>query len=220
MEAPAQPNTALRSIHAPAASKSLAQRLFPYVLVAPTFILVMIFTLLPAVRTVLDSLYQPGRRPSDPWQFVGLQNYADLLNSSHHIGARFTQILSNTFLFAGVTVLVCVPLALMFALLLNRRLPLRGLLRFGIFYPALLPLIGAASIWAFLYSDSIGLINTVLRSLGGAGVNWIGDPNTVLWAVIIFNIWKQSGYYMIFYLAGLQSIPVELYEAAKLDGAN
>jgi len=81
-------------------------------------------------------------------------------------------------------------------------------------------LIGAASIWAFLFSDTVGLINTVVRSFGGRGANWIGDPNISLWAVIVVNIWKQVGYYMIFYLAGLQGISRDFYEAAELDGAN
>lgn len=196
------------------------ERLFPYLLVAPTLILVATFTLLPAIRTVIDSTMRPGRRPSDPATFVGFQNYLDLFDSAHHIGSRFTQILSNTMIFSLATVVICVPLALGFALLLNRRLRYLGVLRFGIFYPALLPLIGAASIWAFMYSDTIGVINTLARHFGLPRVNWLGDPNMVLWSIIIFNIWKQSGFYMIFYLAGLQGIPRDLYEAAQLDGAN
>jgi len=88
-----------------------------------------------------------------------------------------------------------------------------------VFYPALLPLIGAANIWAFLYANEIGLINTVLRSLSLPAPDWLKDPNMVLLSVTILNIWKQAGYYMIFYLAGLQGIPRDIYEAAELDGA-
>lgn len=201
-------------------SRSLAQRLFPYLLVAPTLIFVLLFTLLPAARTVIDSTMEPGRRASDPVTFVGLQNYADLFNPSHYIGSRFTRILGNTLVFSIVTVGVSIPLALAFAMLLNRQIRWLGIWRFSIFYPSLLPLIGAASIWAFLYSQSIGLYNTVLRSFGLPGINWLGDPNVVFWSVTFMNIWKQTGYYMIFYLAGLQSIPRDIYEAADLDGAN
>ncbi len=200
--------------------KSLWARLFPYVLVAPTLFFVIAFTLYPAVHTVIDSFYTIPRSASDPPQYVGLQNYADLFNPDHFIGSNFVLIVGNTLVFAFATVIVSVPLALLFALLLNRRLRLMAVWRFSLFYPALLPLIGAASIWAFLFSDSVGLINTVLRSLGVTGVNWLGDPNIVLWAVIVINIWKQTGYFMIFYLAGLQSIPKDFYEAAELDGAN
>ncbi|MBZ0277502.1 MAG: sugar ABC transporter permease [Anaerolineae bacterium] len=201
-------------------SRSLAQRLFPYLLVAPTLIFVLLFTLLPAARTVIDSTMEPGRRASDPVTYVGLQNYVDLFNPSHYIGSRFTRILGNTLVFSIVTVGVSIPLALAFAMLLNRQIRWLGIWRFSIFYPSLLPLIGEASIWAFLYSQSIGLYNTVLRSFGLPGINWLGDPNVVFWSVTFMNIWKQTGYYMIFYLAGLQSIPRDIYEAADLDGAN
>ncbi len=204
----------------PKPGKSLRARLFPYFLIAPTLIFVFAFTLYPAVNTVIDSLYKVPRSASDPPVYVGLQNYIDLFNPDHFIGSNFVLIVGNTLVFAFVTVIVAVPLALMFALLLNRRLRLMSIWRFSLFYPALLPLIGAASIWAFLFSDSVGVINTVLRSFGLRGVNWLGDPNIVLAAVILVNIWKQTGYYMIFYLAGLQNIPHDLYEAAELDGAN
>lgn len=200
--------------------RSLWSRLFPYVLVAPTLFFVFAFTLLPAANTVIDSLYSIPRNARDAPEYVGLQNYADLFNPDHYIGANFTLIVGNTLLFAFATVIVGVPLALLFALLLNRHLRGMAIWRFSLFYPALLPLIGAASIWAFLFSDTVGLINTVLRGFGGRGVNWLGDPNVVLLAVIVINIWKQTGYFMIFYLAGLQNISRDFYEAAELDGAN
>ena len=101
----------------------------------------------------------------------------------------------------------------------NRQLPWLGSWRFAVFYPSLLPLIGAASIWSFIFSDSIGLANAVLKGFGQPGLNWLGDRNLVLLSVIIVNIWKQTGYFMIFFLAGLQNIPRDLYEAAALDGA-
>ncbi|MBL8133021.1 MAG: sugar ABC transporter permease [Anaerolineae bacterium] len=201
-------------------SRRLLRIAFPYLLIAPTLILVFIFTLYPAANAVIDSLYSIPRNAREAPVFVGLGNYADLFNPDHFIGATFTMVVGNTLFFAITSVLFSVPMSLGFALLLNQRMPLLGVWRFGIFYPALLPLIGAASIWAFLFSDTVGLINTVLRSLGGTPVNWLGDPNLVLISVTLVNIWKQAGYYMIFYLAGLQNIPRELYEAAALDGAH
>src|SRR5262245_11699825 len=121
--------------------------LLPYALVAPTLILVMVFTTWPAVKSVIDSTYRPARIVTDPPSFVGLQNYVDLFTPNHYIGARFTHVLGNTLVFAALTVGVSVPLALAFALLLNRRIRYMGLWRFSLFYPSLLPLIGAASIW-------------------------------------------------------------------------
>lgn len=205
--------------------RPLLARIMPYLLVAPTFLLVFLFTIWPSIQTVIYSTMEfipPGRaqmlnRPEQT--YVGLQNYVDLFDSTHFLGARFGRVLSNTLIFTFATVGVSLPIALAMALLLNRRIAGLGIWRFGVFYPALLPLIGAANIWAFLYANEIGLINTVLRSLSLPAPDWLKDPNMVLLSVTIVNIWKQAGYYMIFYLAGLQGIPRDIYEAAELDGA-
>jgi sn-glycerol 3-phosphate transport system permease protein len=201
------------------ARRSLLARAAPYLLIAPTFILVAIFTILPSINTIIDSLYEPGRARNDPDTFVGSENYLDLFDSSHYLGSRFLTVLGNTLIFTAATVSFSVPLALLFAVLLNRRIRGLGLWRFSLFYPALLPMIGGASFFAFIYADSVGLANAVLRSLGLGTQNWIGNPNLVLFAVTLVNIWKQVGYYMLFYLAGMQNIPRDLYEAAGLDGA-
>jgi sn-glycerol 3-phosphate transport system permease protein len=202
------------------ARKPLASVLLPYLLVAPTLILVFAFTLYPAVQTVNASLYRPPRNVGDPAAFVGLQNYLDLFDPKHYIGSRFTVVFGNTLFFAVVTVAACVPLALLFALLLNRKLRNIGVYRFGLFYPGLLPMIGAASIWAFIFADTIGLATVIARTFGVDAPNWLGNPDVVLISVTLVNIWKQAGFYMIFYLAGLQNIPTDIYEAADLEGAN
>lgn len=200
-----------------APGKTVLARLTPYVLIAPTFIIVFLFTLKPSVSAVIDSTYRPARLAQDPPAFVGLDNYADLFDPNHHIGARFGGILTNTVLFAFGTVALSTPLALLFALLTHQKLPMRGFWRFAFVYPSLLPLIGGASIWAFIYADQVGLLAAILR---GDALNWLGSPNLVLPAVIVVNVWSQTGYYMLLYLAGLQGIPRDLYEAAALDGVN
>jgi sn-glycerol 3-phosphate transport system permease protein len=163
-----------------------------------------------------------GRRVQQPDTFVGFQNYADLFIAQappHPIVGEFLQILGNTFIFAVVTVGITLPLSFLLALLMNRAVRGRALWRFSLFYPVLLPLIGGASMWAFLYGNTNGLINIVLRSFNIPTQDWLNTPDLVLWAVIVVNIWKQAGFYMIFYLAGLQAIPKDIYEAAALDGA-
>lgn len=202
--------------------KSLVSYLQPYLLVAPTLMLVLMFNVLPAFRTVNDSLYKPARglnAAGQPPDFVGWQNFHDLFDDSHYMGMRFLRTFRNTVVFALATVGIGVPLGLLMALLLNHRQPLLGVWRFAVFYPSLLPLIGAASIWSFIFSDSIGLANAILKTFGHPGLNWLGDRNLVLLSVIIINIWKQAGYFMIFFLAGLQNIPRDIYESASLDGA-
>jgi len=215
----------------PSSRKPLLAYLTPYLLIAPTLVLILLFTVWPTMQTVLDSFYEQGRTLVDPntgqrtpgqLEWVGLENYRVLLfetDPPHPIGSRFPRILTNTLIFTAATVVIALPIALVMALLLNRRIRGMGLWRFAMFYPALLPLLGAANIWAFLYADTVGLINTVLHSFGLDGQNWIGDPDLVLYSVIVVNIWKQAGFYMIFYLAGLQSVPRDIYEAAELDGA-
>ncbi len=205
-----------------ARQRSLVGLLQPYLLIAPTLVLVLIFNVAPAFRTVNDSLYKPARglnAAGRPPEFVGLQNFRDIFDDTHYMGGRFLRTLRNTVIFAAATVGIGVPLGLMTALLLNRGQPLLGLWRFAVFYPSLLPLIGAASIWSFVFSDSIGLANALLRTVGHPGLNWLGDRNLVLFSVVIVNIWKQAGYFMIFFLAGLQNISRDIYEASSLDGA-
>lgn len=230
MEAPARAADAVRTQDAAttASRKTLLQRVLPYLLVAPSLLLIFTFTIWPSIQTVNDSLYEPGRStrdesgrrvPGEP-EFVGLQNYADLFDEAHPLGGRFSAILVNTVLFTAGTVLIGLPLALVMALLINRKIRGLAFFRFSFFYPVLLPLIGAANIWAFMYANTTGLINTVLDSLGLASVDWLGQPDLVLFSVIIVNVWKQTGFYMIFYLAGLQGISRDVYEAADLDGAN
>jgi sn-glycerol 3-phosphate transport system permease protein len=207
------------------------RHLIPYLLIAPTLIFVGLFTIYPTIRTFEQSLYQPGasvrnergQRMQQPDTFVGLQNYVDLFipqTPPHPIVGGFLQILGNTIVFAVASVGITLPLSFGMALLMNRAIRGRALWRFSLFYPVLLPLIGGASMWAFLYGNSGGLINTILRSLNIPTQDWLNTPDLVLWSVIVVNIWKQAGFYMIFYLAGLQSIPKDIYEAAALDGAS
>ena len=198
--------------------KPWLQRALPYLLVAPTLLFITMFTLRPAVQALWDSVHtQP--RANQPFEYVGSQNYEDLFNERHFIGRQYVKILRNTFTFTAGTLVVSLPLALLLAMLLDRKIRALGFWRFCVFYPVLLPMIGGATIWAFLFSDSIGLLNTILRSFKLGSVPWLLDPDTVLPSVIVVNIWKQTGYFMLFYLAGLQGIPRDIFEAAELDGA-
>jgi sn-glycerol 3-phosphate transport system permease protein len=187
--------------------------LYGWLLLAPAAILLIAFTHYPTGATLVHSVFSEGTalRPST---FVGLENYGFMMGDE-----VFWRVVGNNLWFAVGTIPASIALALLMAVWVNGRLPARGLVRMAYFTPTILPMIAVANIWLFFYSPDIGLIDQVLRLFGAPGHNWLGDPDTVLGCIIIMTIWKESGFFMIFYLAALQSLPPELEEAAKLEGA-
>ncbi len=132
----------------------------------------------------------------------------------------FWQALWNNVIYAVATVPLSIALALAMALWVNSRIPGRGLLRLAYFTPTVLPMIAVANIWLFFYTPQYGLLEQVTQALGLASHNWLGDKSTVLGALIVVAVWKEAGFFMIFYLAALQQIPPSLAEAAALEGAS
>jgi sn-glycerol 3-phosphate transport system permease protein len=132
----------------------------------------------------------------------------------------FWRALVNNLWFALGTIPVSIALAIVMALWVNDRLAGRGLLRLAYFTPTVLPMIAVANIWLFFYTPQYGLLEQVTQAFGLASHNWLGDPHTVLGALIVVAVWKEAGFFMIFYLAALQQIPPSLAEAAGLEGAS
>lgn len=190
------------------------RHVYGWLLLTPAAILLIAFTHFPTLATVYDSLFSKGSaiRPS---RFTGFSNYESMAEDP-----VFWKVLTNNFWFAVGTIPSSVALAIAMALLVNRTLPGRSLLRLAYFTPTILPMIAVANIWLFFYSPDIGLIDQILGSFGIAGHNWLGDPDTVLPAIILMTVWKEAGFFMIFYLAALQHFPEELEEAATLEGAS
>lgn len=211
-----EPPATLTSTALPVAARPRARRVTwsAYLYLLPGLIFLAVFSVWPILASVYQSLFRINLLNPERG-FIGLGNYQALLGS-----ALFWQVMRNTLAFAIGTVPISLALALGFALLLNGRLPLLGFYRTAIFYPTVLPMISAAAIWTFLYVPSYGLIDHVLGFVGGAQINWLGDASTALLAVIFTTIWKQAGYYMIFFLAGLQGLSAEVVEASQLDGAS
>jgi sn-glycerol 3-phosphate transport system permease protein len=189
-------------------------RIQPYLFLLPSLVFLTTFTYYPILFSLRLSLYQATATVAHP-TFVGLKNYTNLAADP-----IFGQVLENSIEFLAGTVPVTVGLALLLALLLNRPHLLTTPFRTAFFYPTLLPLVGAAAIWLFVYTPGYGLIDVYLRGLTGGGVNWLGSAQLALPAVMILTVWKNAGYYMLFYLAGLQTIPAELFEAGRLEGAS
>ena len=189
------------------------QALYGWLLVSPALILLTLFALSPTVATFWASLHSRGtiRRPS---AFSGWDNYADLIADP-----SFATVVGNNLLYAGVTIPASIVIALAMALWANAKIPLRGVVRGAFFTPTMLPMIAAANIWLFFYTPGLGVIDAVTGLFGLPPVNWLGQPQTALWAVIVVTVWKEAGFFMIFYLAALQTIPPDLREAAAVEGA-
>ena len=193
--------------------RTLLVHVYGWLLLLPAAVLLIAFTHYPAVASLAQSLFSPASALY-PSQFVGLDNYATMAGDP-----VFWKVLKNNVWFALGTVPASIVIAITMALWVNGRLPGRALVRMAYFTPTILPMIAVANIWLFFYSPGIGLIDQVLAIFGIPGHNWLGQPDTVMGCLIVMTIWKESGFFMIFYLAGLQAISPELEEAATLEGA-
>lgn len=148
-------------------------------------------------------------------RFVGLDNYIALLRTP-----LFWKALRNTFYFVILGVPLSIGASLGAALLINARLGrFKAFFRTAYFAPVVTTLVAVAVIWRYLFHAKYGLINYALSGVGIAPIDWLGDPNWAMPAIVIFAVWKNFGYNMIILLAGLQTIPEDLYEAARIDGA-
>lgn len=187
-------------------------------LVAPSLLVIGIFFFLPVLAALAMSLTDfdlYALASIKNLRFVGIDNYIELMRTP-----LFWQALGNTlfFVFAGVPLSIAASLGA--ALLLNSRLAFfKPLFRTAFFAPVVTSMVAVAVIWRYLYHTRYGFINYALDAIGFAPADWLGDPHLAMPAIIFFAVWKNFGYNMIIFLAGLQSIPADLYEAAELDGA-
>jgi sn-glycerol 3-phosphate transport system permease protein len=187
---------------------------YAWLLLMPAAVLLIAFTHYPAVATLGQSFFSAGTA-TRPSVFVGLENYQFLLEDE-----VFWKVASNNLWYAIGTIPASIAIAILMAVWVNGKLPARGLVRMAYFTPTILPMIAVANIWLFFYSPDIGLIDQVAAAFGIPSHNWLGDPDTVLGCLIVMTVWKEAGFFMIFYLAALQSLPPELEEAARVEGAS
>jgi len=185
-----------------------------WLLLLPAMALLALFTHWPALATFIDSFFSTPR-PRRGAAFVGLENYRQIFDDP-----IFWQALTNNLLFAIGTIPVSIALALLMASWVNDRIAGRTLVRMAYFTPTVLPMIAVANIWLFFYTPQYGLLAKLLSAFGGGSYNWLGSKDTALICVTIVAIWKEAGFFMIFYLAALQQIAPNLAEAAVLEGAS
>jgi sn-glycerol 3-phosphate transport system permease protein len=185
-----------------------------WLLLLPAMVFLVAFTHWPVVATLIDSLYSTpkARRPS---RFVGLDNYEQMVGDP-----VFWKAATNNLWFALGTIPVAVSLALLMAVLVNDRLRGQTWVRMAFFTPTILPLIAVANIWLFFYTPQYGLLAQLLGLFGFPDHNWLGSQSTALACVTAVAVWKEAGFFMLFYLAALQQLPPQLAEAAALEGAS
>ena len=194
--------------------RALRNNLTAWILVAPSLIFMLVFTVYPVFRSIYLSLtrYRLGMQAPE---FVGLENYINLFGS-----ALFWKVMGNTLFFALITIIPSMAAGLFLATLVNRKSRSIGFVRTAFFYPVVMPMIAIASIWMFIYMAKNGLFDQMLVSLGLEPMNVLSNKSTVLPAMAVMYVWKEAGYLMVFFLSGIQSISDEVNEAARIDGAD
>ncbi len=194
--------------------RELHRNLVAYSFIAPNFVIFSIFTLGPLVFAfVLAFLSWDG---TNPVEFIGLDNFMRLLDDD-----RFHTAVLNTILYAAGTVPLTMACALTLAVFLNRKIRGRNFFRAVSFFPYVASLVAVAIVWNMIFNPTKGPVNMLLSAIGVEDLpGWAADKDWAMLTVIFFSVWKNMGYYMIIYLAGLQGISPELYEAADLDGSD
>lgn len=184
-----------------------------YAFLAPALLLLGVFTLLPIGFSLGLSFFRWDMMRPQP-RFLGWENFARLIGDP-----AFHNALGNTLRYAVATVIPSVAIALALALFLNRKLRGRAWFRSAVFAPVVTSTVAVSLVWSWIYHPQAGLLNAGLGALGVAPVRWLADPDTALWAIVGLSVWKSVGYNMVLFLAGLQQVPRELSEAARVDGA-
>lgn len=189
-----------------------SQKRAGYLFLVPALVLLLVASFLPTIGIFFYSFTKYDLL--QPPVFSGVKNFTLAFTDG-----SFLSSLWNTLYFTVVTVVVGTAVSLLLAVLLNRSLAGRTFFRTTVYLPQAMSYVAASLIWIWIYDPLYGLLNNVLRHVGLAPVNWLTDPRSAMPSIILLSIWRTSGYYMVIFLAGLQGIPRQVYEAAEIDGA-
>lgn len=197
----------------PLSARIRAQKRAGLLLASPAAALLLILVLAPSSAVLILSLtdYQLGLGEG---RYVGLNNYASVIGDPD-----FRQSVRNTALYVAVVAPLSIGLGLMFALMIEARSTFKAWYRTAFFLPVTATLVAMATAWEVLLHPTFGLFNTVVAAFGFSKIRFLANPDTALFAIAAIGIWKQVGYNLILFLAGLSNVPRELYEAASIDGA-
>lgn len=191
-----------------------ANWLYGWLLLLPAAAMLALFTHYPAVTTLWHS-FESTPKAARPAVFVGVENYRQLIDDP-----IFWKSLTNNLWYAAGTIPLSIGLALLMAVWVNGKLAGRGFLRLAYFTPTVLPMIAVANIWLFFYTPEYGLLEQFRGAFGLPAQNWLGSRNSALGCLMMVAVWKEAGFFMIFYLAALQQMSPNLAEAAAIEGAS
>jgi ABC-type sugar transport system permease subunit len=192
--------------------RKIRESLYWYMLLSPSLVVIFGFSIIPMFWSLYYSFTKGGMLGKHT--FVGFQNY---VNAFQH--PIFLTTIKNTSLYAFMTVPTVIVLALFVAIGIFQLSRMQGFFRGTVYFPLITPIVIAANIWAYIVNRDFGPLNHLLRLVGITPVDWLGDPTWAIPAIVMMEIWRGFGFYVIIIFAALQAIPKELYEAARIDGA-
>ncbi|AFG34643.1 carbohydrate ABC transporter membrane protein 1, CUT1 family [Fervidobacterium pennivorans DSM 9078] len=186
-------------------------------MVLPALLVISVIAFFPLFKTFYDSFFEFGLRPDIEKKFVGFKNYIDLFHDD-----RFLDALKTTIIFTVVSVALETVFGLLIAIIVNQPFKFRGAVRAAMLIPWAIPTAISSQMWKWMFNDQGGIVTKFLEKLNiiEPGFPILGSPKTALWAIIAVDVWKTTPFMALLILAGLQLIPEELYEAARIDGAN
>jgi multiple sugar transport system permease protein len=185
-----------------------------YLFILPSFIHLLVFLLIPVLFSFFLSFRDWKKPQFQDAPYIGLDNYSFLMSDK-----RFWQAMGNSAYYTALSVPLGMAISLGIAVVLNQKLKGVYLFRTLFFMPVISSWVAVAIIWATLLDPNAGIVNYLLSLVGLPKVNWLGDPRSAMPSIALISIWKSAGFNMVIWLAGLQGIPQELYEAAAIDGA-
>ncbi|TCZ78893.1 sugar ABC transporter permease [Paenibacillus albiflavus] len=190
------------------------EKLKDFSFAAPALIFLCIFVYYPLLYSLFLS-FTNWNMAKPAWKFIGTENYEKLLSSD-----EFYSVLGVTFKYTIIDVVLTLVIGLLLALLLNSTKKIYGFMRMIVFMPYYISMVIAAMIFIWIFNTQYGVANMVIGWFGLDPVNWLNNPSTALWSLIMVSLWKSIGFAMLIFIAGLRGIPVEYYEASSIDGAS
>jgi len=210
METPKPKRKEIRLVNVLGIHENYSQKIFPYLLILPAMFIFGIFVVYPVLYMIFISFFDWDMIAE--MEFIGIQNYIKMF-----LDKDFLVVVGNTIKFMIMMVPLTLVLSISIALLLKKNTKINRLLQNVIFMPHIVSLVSISFIWIWMMDEDRGLFNYVLQLFRIDSVNWLGNPNIALISLVIVNIWKSLGYYVLIFVAALQGIPSYLYEAAALD---